>query len=135
MNVTDFYMKNQTGINDFLDKHQFSVIDEHQDPSFGNMYVIVKNIDMSLRFVRDKSQYFLDIKTSQDAEWHQFSSLLNFLNLKIPNIPSLEAMISLLSEHYGDVSNLLRNEKAYKNFLDFDEKRSIESMNKIFGEK
>ena len=100
---------------------------------FGDAYIIAENENIALRFVKDRSQFFVNLRSLEEKTWHRLIRTFQYLNIPTDNSLDIFWQIKTFEENYSALCGIFLN-KAEHNRLDvFEQKENEKVMDKIFS--
>lgn len=112
MNQLDAYVRENCAF--LYTDHGASCIDEKSDS--GNALLVLVTADLQLRFVRDRGQLFLELRSrhvSSDAEWFSLDLVQQLLTDEIDDqTPLGDSRVNFLERHFADISKAFAGDQA-----------------------
>ncbi|MGD9108072.1 MAG: hypothetical protein PVI75_02755 [Gammaproteobacteria bacterium] len=118
--ATKFFPK----LDDFLKKYEFVVQEDcYDEKNFGNSYLIAFNDVLTLRFVRDRAQYFVDVKLASEDKWHQLNDIFQVLNAKVPAL-DLQSILLSLDQNFQSICHLFSCKESLRKLIAFEQEKT-----------
>lgn len=133
--MTDFVSKHFPFIpKQLFEKYNFQARERKYDSEhFGNAYLIVANSQLEIRFIKDRSQYFIDIRSPKDTVWHQFVRMVEFLKLVDDQCIDIRKQLALFEDHYDQICAVFNDAVQNKKFNEFEALGNKQQMDRIFN--
>ncbi|MBL0319872.1 MAG: hypothetical protein IPP74_11375 [Alphaproteobacteria bacterium] len=89
-------------------------IDEvrYDETDFGNAYVEYKNQDITIRIIRERGEYFMDINKNRTDEWFSFFYFIKLISPQELVSKNIDILSIQLSEHINQII-IQMNENNY----------------------
>lgn len=106
-----------------LEKCKFREKERKFDPEiFGNAYLLLGNDRLELRFIKDRLQYYAEIRPLNSKTWYDLTLVLQFLDLT--QNYKLDKQIEMLEKHYATICSIFNTPELKTKFLAFKDKKT-----------
>lgn len=123
-------------LKDFIGKYDCAEIDKYYDEAnFGNAYLTVELNKLVFRFVKDRSQYFVNVKLLDEVNWHLLNNIFEFLNITFPQGAGIEKIVSLLGNNLSAVDTVFSNKEEFNKFIKFEKEKMLSRWGKFVDSK
>lgn len=118
-----------------VENHGFQVMEESYSPStFGDAVIVLQSKQFELRIIRDRGQFFIDIRSSQIIDdWHDLRRVLEFLNgsRSVFFAFELNQLKDILKTNYDKLQKFFRKENysiMQKGLIQFEKAKALQML-------